>query len=284
MDKFTLHPQTTVGTVSLTVADLATLVRYYQEVIGLRLRRQDDQRAVLGTSEADILILYGKPDAVALGNRTGLYHFAILLPDRAGLAHWLKHFFELGYRLPGMADHLVSEALYLSDPEGNGIEIYRDRPREAWPMAGSRVRMTSDPLDLNNLLAEAPATAWAGLPAGTTLGHVHLKVNDLARNEEFYLKSLGFDLMQADYPGARFVSAGGYHHHLGMNTWHSAGAAPLPAGARGLRAYTIRLPNEAERARLLQHLQGQGYPLESGAGADPAVRDPAGNRVELTVA
>jgi catechol 2,3-dioxygenase len=283
MAKFTIHPATTVGTVTLTVANLEAMVKFYCNSIGLQVRDRLENKAILGTTKEDILVLIGDPKAKEVLGRTGLYHFAILLPSRPDLAHWLKHFLELAYRPPGVADHVVSEALYLSDPEGNGIKIYRDRPRERWPFVGDKLTIVANPLNLDDLLAAAPDTPWIGISDSATLGHIHLSVHDLHKSAEFYVDLLGFELMQDEHPGALFVSAGGYHHHLGANIWHSAGASPPPSGSLGLQAYTIQLPNERERSRLVERLETAQYPIENAAG-DPLLRDPAGNALILTVA
>jgi catechol 2,3-dioxygenase len=180
----------------------------------------------------------------------------------------------------GASDHLVSEAIYLDDPEGNGIEVYRDRLRQEWPMQGHQVRMATDPLDFRGLLAERSPAGWQGVPEGTRLGHVHLRINDTAKAEQFYVVLLGFDLMQR-YPGALFVSAGGYHHHLGLNTWETAGASPPPPNSLGLRFYTIALPNKEEQARLVERLRAANQPVEDTPDG-PLVRDPAGNALVLS--
>jgi catechol 2,3-dioxygenase len=282
MQKFTIHPATTVGTVTLTVANLEAMVEFYRGKIGLAVRDRVENRASLGTAGEDILILVQNPTAKHVSGRTGLYHFAILLPTRPDLGHWLRHLAEQRYPLSGYSDHGVSEALYLDDPEGNGIEVYRDRPRDQWPLANGRLAMVSDPIDLRALVAEAPAGPFTGVPEGTTLGHVHLKVDDTRKAETFYVDLLGFDWMQA-IPGATFLSAGGYHHHLGANTWHSAGAPPPPPDSLGLHSYTIQLPDEAERSRLMERLEATNTPFEPGPDG-PLLHDPAGNAVVLTVA
>ena len=214
---------------------------------------------------------------------TGLFHLAILVPDRAELARSLQRLARAGWRLTGASDHLVSEALYLRDPEGNGIEIYRDRPREEWRRDGDELAMATLPLDLESVLGEleqdeAPAN---GMPSGTTMGHVHLQVADIPPVEGFYNGALGLDVMVRSYPGALFLAAGGYHHHLGLNTWQSQGAPAPPEGALGLDHYELVLPSAAERDSAADRL--------ADAGANPArldegvlATDPSGNRVLLT--
>jgi catechol 2,3-dioxygenase len=275
MTKFTIHPDTTVGKVALTVRDLPMMTQFYNEVIGLKIREETAEKAVLGTPHEDILVLHGNPTAHKVEPSTGLFHLAILVPDRPSLAHWLYQFLNSGYQLPGASDHGVSEALYLSDPEGNGIEIYRDRPREEWPMKGDRVQMFTNRLDFEGLMKVVPQSIWYKLPDKTTLGHVHLKVHNIPQSVAFYANVVGFDVTSDEYPGAGFVSAGGYHHHLGMNTWHSAGADPLPPGSAGLAGYTIRLPDEAARDETMAHILEAGVEVEDTAEG-PLVRDPAG--------
>jgi catechol 2,3-dioxygenase len=277
-----IHPATTPKTVSLTVADLEAMTRFYQKMIGLTIRSRAEQQVWLGSADADIINLIERPAATRLPGRPGLYHLALLLPARRDLGDWLNHIARQRYPIQGASDHLVSEAIYLDDPEGNGIEVYRDRPRSEWPMQGREVRMATDPLDLEGLLAAGSAEGWQGAPKGTTLGHVHLHVNDLRQAERFYVDLLGFDLMQR-YPGALFISAGGYHHHLGLNTWGSAGAPPPPPNTLGLHSYSLALPDHAEQKRLVERLQAADYSVED-TSAGPLVRDPAGNALILAVA
>jgi catechol 2,3-dioxygenase len=275
MTKFIIHPETTVGKVALTVRDLPMMAQFYNEVIGLAVREQTAEKAILGTPHEEIVVLYGNPAARPVEPSTGLYHLAILVPDRPSLAHWLYQFLSSGYQLPGASDHGVSEALYLSDPEGNGIEIYRDRPRHEWPMKDGAIQMFTGRLDFEGLMKEAPQKPWQKMPDKTTLGHVHLKVHDIPQSVEFYAHAAGFDVISDEYPGAGFVSAGGYHHHLGMNTWHSAGADPLPEGAAGLSGYTIRLPNETARDEVVANMLAFGVEVEDTADG-PLIYDPAG--------
>jgi catechol 2,3-dioxygenase len=211
---------------------------------------------------------------------TGLYHFAILVPTRADLARALRRLVVADTVMQGAADHGVSEALYLADPDGNGIEIYRDRPRAEWPYAGGALRMGADPVDLDDLLAEPPsAPPSAGLARGTAIGHVHLHVSSLAAAERFYVGVLGFDLMQRYGPSALFVSAGGYHHHVGLNTWAGVGAPPPPPGAFGLRHFTLQLPSAAIEA-VAARIRAEEIPIETVEGG-LLVRDPARNAILL---
>jgi catechol 2,3-dioxygenase len=224
-----------------------------------------------------LIILDERPDAHPRPPRsTGLYHAAILLPTRRDLARTLRRLAEARYPLTGASDHRVSEALYLDDPDGNGLEIYADRPRAAWPTAGPEVRMTVDPLDIDDLLAENDSAPWSGLPAGTILGHMHLHVADLPSAEAFYVGLLGFSVMQRFGSSALFVAAGGYHHHLGLNTWAGVGAPPPPPNTVGLAYFTIHLPDEAARSAVFDRIHGADYPHEPHPDG-VMLRDPAQN-------
>jgi catechol 2,3-dioxygenase len=232
--------------------------------------------------------LYGDSSAHALDRRrTGLYHLALLLPSRRDLAEALARLAQSRWPLTGASDHLVSEALYLNDPDGNGIEIYRDRPREEWPHANGRIEMATLPLDLDGVLAELGGdhAVPAEVPSGTTMGHVHLQVADLDAAEAFYSGVLGFDVTVRGYPGALFVSAGGYHHHLGLNTWHSAGAAAPADGSIGLRSFDVVLPDAGALAAVLERTRVAGLePQATGEAGSAMLRDPSGNAVVLRTA
>jgi catechol 2,3-dioxygenase len=276
---------TALGPVRLTVADLDGVRDFYRDAIGLaELDPQDDlvRLGTNGTSGDSLVELVGDPDAPPRPHGTsGLFHLAILVPSRADLARALQRVAEAGWRLSGASDHLVSEALYLSDPEGNGIELYRDRPRDQWPVRDGVLQMDTLPLDLDGVLGELRREdAEAAMPAGTRIGHVHLNVGDLTAAEAFYSGALGFDVTVRGYPGALFVSAGGYHHHVGLNTWAGEGAPPAPAGSRGLNRYEIRLPGAAQLAAEEDRLREAGFEPERAADR-VRVTDPAGNRVVL---
>jgi catechol 2,3-dioxygenase len=281
-----IDPATTLGPVRLTVADLDSIRDFYRDAIGLAELASEDGIVRLGTngdSGGSIVELAGDPDAPPRPHGTsGLFHLAIVVPTRADLARALQRVAEAGWRLSGASDHLVSEALYLSDPEGNGIELYRDRPREEWPVRDGVLQMDTLPLDLDGVLGELRREdASKGMPSGTRIGHVHLNVGDLAAAEAFYSGALGFDITVRGYPGALFVSAGGYHHHLGLNTWAGEGAPPPPEGSRGLNQYEIRLPDSVQLAAEEDRLREAGFEPER---EDDVVRvsDPSGNRVVLT--
>ncbi|HEX7291400.1 MAG TPA: VOC family protein [Conexibacter sp.] len=282
-----LSPTLSLGPLRLTVADTAGVAAFYERVIGLtRVADAPENGGVvrLGASDGPALVeLIEDAAAPPRARRScGLFHLALLVPDRGALAQALRRVARAGWRLDGASDHLVSEALYLSDPEGNGIELYRDRPREEWRREpNGELAMATLPLDLDDLLAAAPDDAPdTGMPTGTTLGHVHLQVSDLAAAETFYADALGFDVMVRSYPGALFVAAGGYHHHLGLNTWASAGGPPADPAARGLRDFVIHFGDAGERDRATSRLAEAGYALREERDAAVAT-DPFGISVRL---
>jgi catechol 2,3-dioxygenase len=281
----TLPARTALGDVHLTVSELERSLAFYQRAIGLELLERGAGGARLGVSGHGLLALVEHAGARPAAGHTGLYHFALLLSQRAELARWLAHAARDRVSLAGLSDHFVSEALYLSDPDGHGIEIYWDRPRELWE-GRVATRMTTQPLDVNGLLSalEGPDSGdYPGLPADTIMGHVHLKVAAIAQTVGFYRDALGFGLMAQLGAQAAFLGAGGYHHHIGANTWESAGAAPPPPGSAALRRTTVVLPSESEREGVLARLAHRGYSLlDSGEG--PLVRDPSGNALVLALA
>ena len=271
-----------MGAVHLTVSDLERSLAYYRSAIGLEVLEQTARRASLGTGATELLVLVEEPGARPALGHTGLYHFALLLPARRDLARWLAHAARDQVRLVGLSDHYASEAIYLGDPDGHGIEIYADRPRDVWE-GQVWSRMTTQPLDVDDLLGELddPASEpFDGLPDGTVMGHVHFKVAHVPETIEFYRDVLGFDLMAALGPQAAFLGAGGYHHHVGANTWESAGAKPPPPGSAALRHATIVLPSAEDRDALVQRLAAVGKePAHAPEG--PLIRDPSGNALVL---
>jgi len=278
-----ISARTAMGPVHLTVADLERSLAYYSRQVGLEQPARGEGRLSLGAGGRELLVLVEESGAGPSGRHTGLYHFALLLPERADLARWLAHAVRDRIPLVGLSDHFVSEAIYLSDPDGHGIEIYWDRPRESWEGQVAE-RMTTVPLDVDDLLRELPEPSsepFDGLPTGTTMGHVHLKAAEIPRTVAFYRDLLGFDLMAELAQTAAFLSAGGYHHHLAANTWESAGAPPPPPGTAALRHATIVLPDAGELDRVLARLEaGRVVPEESPDG--PLVRDPSGTALVLT--
>jgi catechol 2,3-dioxygenase len=276
---------TRMGAVHLTVSELERSLEYYERVVGLQVHERDSGTARLGTGGEDLLVLYEQPGAEPAPRHTGLFHFALLLPARADLARWLVHAAQDQIPLEGMSDHLVSEALYLRDPDWHGIEIYRDRPRSEWEREGEGLRMATLPLDVQDLVGSLDGAEpdFERLPRDTTMGHVHLQVADVAATEEFYAGTMGFDI-QARYGGqATFLSAGGYHHHLGGNTWNSRNATPAPAGAAALRHAVVLVPDSEELDRLSARIADSGQEPEAHADGGVLVRDPAQNALLLQV-
>lgn len=279
-----IHPGARIGAVTLRVADLARSSAFYRDALGLVPSDGERGTAVLSAGDGvPLVVLRGTPGAREVPRAAGLYHVAFLLPSRIDLGHALKRLIDCGIRF-GQSDHLVSEALYLSDPDGNGIEIYRDRPRSQWTWHGGMVEMAVDPLDLDSLLEDAGKglRAGTGAPAGTRIGHVHLQVSDVSRAVQFYHGLIGFDIT-ATFQGAAFLSAGGYHHHLGLNSWSTRGAPPAPADSAGLVSFAIELPDTGECERVATHLRKAGIAVE-GEGARVVVRDPWNIDVELVSA
>ena len=282
-----LPSDTTLGQVHLTVSDLDRSLAFYQQSLGFQVHHRDETAgtAWLGAGGPDLLVLTELPGAKHQRGTTGLYHFAILTPSRLELAHSLKRLAETRTPVEGFADHYVSEAIYLPDPDGNGIEIYRDRPRADWRDAQGNLRMGTDPLDIDGVLSELDSgdverserSEWNGLDPATKLGHMHLHVRSIPEAKAFYCDVLGFDLLM-NIGSALFVSAGGYHHHIGLNTWQGVGAPPPPPGSVGLRYFTVRLPNQAELDKILDRVRAAGVLVKEHAQGWLA-RDPSQNAI-----
>ena len=288
-----ISPQARMGLVELSVSDLDRSLAYWQDAVGLRVLSREDGAAELGAGsvagQADAARPEDRPPTAATGvdtpllrfveepgvrpadGFTGLFHVALLVPDRPSLGRFLAHAAREQIRLEGLSDHDVSEAIYLRDPDRHGIEIYADRPREQWE-GQVWERMTTKPLDAQSLLAEAGGDAFDGLPEGTTVGHVHLRVRDVDETIGFYRDTLGMGLTAQLGDQAAFLSAGGYHHHIGGNTWETRGATPAPEGTARLLRFTIVLPDAAEVERVAGRIGGT------------EVRDPSGNPLALAAA
>jgi len=279
-----LPDATRLGQVVLQVSDLERSQRFYEHVLGFRAlkRTGDTVRLTALASDRVLLELRELKGANPVGGRgrLGLYHFAILLPDRPALARFARHLGEIGARA-GAGDHLVSEAFYMNDPDGLGIEIYADRPRESWKRMGRELMMATDPVDMNDLLTVAGPLQWVGMPNGTTIGHVHLHVGDIAKAAAFYSEALGFDRVVWSYPGALFMSAGGYHHHLGTNTWAAGSPSAAENDAR-LVEWTIDLPARADVDAAAGSVARAGFMVaRDGDAADLVTRDPWGTQVRV---
>ncbi len=280
----TLPDATHLGSFTLAVADLDRAVDFYSQMLGIPEISRENGRVVLGADSKPLVILNEKAGANRPPrNSTGLYHAAILLPSRADLARLVGHLAQTKYPLSGYADHLVSEAFYLNDPDGNGIELYRDRPRSEWPMDGDLVHMENAPIDFDDFFADAEREGkpWTGMPAGTTLGHMHLKIGNDKDAQAFYTDVVGFSVM-AYYPSAVFVSAGGYHHHLGLNMWESRGGSAKPADAVGLEEWSIVVPDAVALNAAADRLSTAGALIERG---DDFVlfADPWGTKARIVV-
>ena len=283
---FRLPDATRLGAVHLQVADLARSLAFYEQVLGLRVLARDDGHASLAAHGDDRVLVALRERAgarPASGGRLGLYHFAILLPDRPSLGRFVRHFAEIGVRA-GAGDHLVSEAFYLQDPDGLGIEVYADRPRDTWRRIGRELMLATDPVDVQGLVQEAGDSPWTGMPAGTVIGHVHLHVGSIEQGADFYADALGFDRITWSYPGALFLGAGGYHHHLGTNTWAGRGAQPPAEDEARLLEWTIELPDAASIAEVSASLRQSGHAAELQSGGDVLTRDPWGTAIRLRVA
>ena len=276
-------PATThVGAVRLQIADLSRSIAYYTSIVGLQLIDRGDHAATLGPhgTSTGLVILHEKKGIQRAPSRGayGLYHFAILLPDRPSLARFVQHIANANVRV-GMADHLVSEAIYLTDPDGLGIEVYSDRPRSGWIYNEGELAMTTEPLDVADLIAAANHLSWNGVPAGTTMGHIHLHVGGLADADAFYHAALGFDRTVWSYPGALFMSAGGYHHHLATNTW-SPGPSATDQQAR-LQEWELIVPSNEDAAAIGTRIASAGYESRETERGWLAA-DPWGTRVRIT--
>lgn len=275
--------RTRLGTVGLVVADLDRSVAFYEQVIGLRLLERIDGRALLGVDGDALVELVEEPGAEPVDRSTGLFHLALLLPTRIDLAQWVQHAIDDRIQIDGASDHVVSEALYLHDPDGHGIELYADRDREIWTGKVQEL-MTTLALDLPSLLAEvdsADPIPYPGLPLGTTMGHVHLKVADLPATIAWYRDLVGFALMATYGPQAAFLAAGGYHHHIGANTWLSGGASQSGPGTARLDRITIVLPTAIELERVRAQVRAGGAEPLALDGAWQTL-DPSGIAVHLT--
>jgi catechol 2,3-dioxygenase len=273
-----------LGRVVLQVASLARSIAFYEQVLGLRVVGREaasatnPARAELAPhrSERTLVELRETPGArpAPRRGRTGLFHFAILLPDRPSLGRFVAHLGGIGVQA-GAGDHLVSEAFYLSDPDGLGIEVYADRPRSTWRRVGRELMMATDPVDVAGLVAAAGNEPWRGMPAGTVMGHLHLHVGDIAQGAQFYGETIGFDRMAWSYPGALFFGANGYHHHLGTNIWAGSGAKAAPPDEAQLVEWTIELPDDAAVAAVAKRLG------TAPTGGGFVARDPWGTAVRI---
>lgn len=279
--RYRLPAATRPGAIRLRVGSLERSLSWYGEVLGLTPLERGAGSAALGAPGGATLVeLVERPGAAPApaGGRPGLYHFAILLPDRSALGRFVAHLARLEEPM-GAADHLVSEALYLKDPDGLGVEVYADRPRSSWRYEGSQLVMATDPLDLRDLVRAGGGEPWRKAPADTVMGHLHLHVGDLEAAADFYHRGLGLDRVVWSYPGALFLSAGGYHHHLGLNTW-ARSTRPSGEDDAGLVEWELEVPTAGDVAAALASLAAAGHGVEEGGGSGVA-RDPWGTTLRI---
>ena len=276
----TLPSDTCIGRARLRVGDLERALTFYRDMLGMQVTREKGSTLTL----SDLLILAEHPGIARRPARpvtTGLYHVALLVPDRRELGRSLLGLQQAGYPLRGMSDHAVSESLYLDDPDGNGLEIYADRPRSAWPVRDGVVQMTVDPMDVEGVTAAGRVRPepWVGLPPETVVGHVHFTVSDLEPAVAFYRDVIGFDVMMS-VPTLVAVSAGGYHHHLNLNTWAGEHAPRDSDRVAGLSGWELRVPDERARKALIERVTAAGALAASGSGV--MATDPDNVAVKIT--
>ncbi len=281
-----MNPALEIGLVAIKVSQLERSIAYYTDVIGLKVLRQTDTIAEFTADGQTTLLIIEEIVNATIPRRqsvAGLYHFAILLPDRMSLGLSLRNLLEQGESI-GQGDHLVSEALYLYDPDNNGIEIYADRPRSTWQKdARGQYIMGTEPVDAESLLKLAEGQVWKGMPAGTKIGHVHFHVSSLAVARKFYVDTLGFEIVLTDDRSVLFISAGGYHHHMGLNIWAGEGAPNAPQNSTGIDYYTLQLPDEAALKEVADRVEAAGLPFEYD-GQQLWITDPSNIRIRLYVA
>ncbi len=278
-----LPTSTHLGRARLQVADLARAIAWYERVLGMQLLEHSGGRAALGPvgSRSALLELHERPGVVPVRRRSrlGLFHFAILLPDRASLGRFLRHVAGIDEPI-GASDHLVSEALYLHDPDGLGIEVYADRPPTTWERVDGELVMDTRPLDIDDIIGAAGPAPWTGMPPGTVMGHMHLHVGDLPGAARFYRDALGFDTTVWSYPGALFLSAGGYHHHLGVNTWAGEDARRPAENDARLLEWELVLPSTDAVNDAAGRMETAGYAAVR-SGLEVRVDDPWGTTLVL---
>ena len=291
MQDYQFPPQAKIAYAHLQVSDLEESLKFYQGILGLHIVSESEEAIYLSpTGQTPYLIALTERKGATTQQHfaTGLYHIAIRYPDRPALANAVLKLLQIGWPLQGASDHGVSEAIYLPDPDGLGIELYRDRPQIEWPKQGDQIAMISAPLDINDLLTEVSQHNGAyNIHPDTDLGHIHLKVSNLANTERFYNQLLGLDVTQRDYPGALFLSAGGYHHHVGANTWNSENAKPPADDAVGLLSYAFALPDEISWRAAIKRLQTNQIELEdfqvTDLGSTVILRDFDHIAIEITL-
>ena len=287
-----IHQNTSIGAITLKVADLEKMVAFYRDVIGLQVLENSAEtspditpaHATLGTETRPLLHLRHLPDGTRLPRQSGLFHLALRVSDQKALGTWLRHYVALnGPGWQGAADHGASNALYLGDPEGNGIEVYFDLPREQWEYdANGTLKLVTEQLDLQALLARADEGTFRGIDPATVMGHIHLRVSDISNAKQFYVDLFGFELQMEMSNSALFISAGGYHHHVGLNVWQSRGGPLNSAESLGLESYEICFDSAESRQQTIDRLTDHAHTLNIINGV-PTIRDPFHNTIALTV-
>ena len=280
---YRLPEQAHIGAVILQVSDIERSLAFYRDFLGFSEIAREASEIKLGVDGRPLVVLRSGAHGPLRERRLGLYHFAILLPDRAALGRALEHLVSSGLQ-PGASDHLVSEALYISDPDGLGIEIYRDRPRAEWKAKARQLNMATDPLDFDAVIAAGDGQAWQGMPAGTVIGHVHLHVGDIEAAKAFYHNAVGLDVMVWSYPGALFLSAGGYHHHLGTNTWAGPRATAPASDEPQLLAWQLVLPAPTDVAAAAANITAKGFAATPEEPGGSLAADPWGTALQLVAA
>jgi catechol 2,3-dioxygenase len=280
-----LDPKTRLGAVHLNVLDLNALTRFYEETLGLKGQQSSPDKVILGAGGEALLVLHGlgssRKGEAARQHSAGLYHFCLAVEHREALGWWLKKLLDLQTPLQGLVDHRMAEAVYLADPEGNGIELNWDKPRDEWPTPEKLIWEGNLPLDVEGLLAAGGRYPGKGLPSDTRVGHIHLHIADLKECERFYTELLGFEKVMRIPGQAVFVSAGGYHHHVAFNVWQGKGIPPSPEGRPGLRRFTVCLQGEEEGRNLVKRLEAGRWPFEKAVDGI-LVKDPSGNALLMT--
>ncbi|MFC0190200.1 VOC family protein [Fictibacillus aquaticus] len=276
---FHKKPATYVSHVHLLVQDLIKSLSFYQDILGFKTLERSENQVLLTLDGKNPLLTIEQPEGVLPRQQrtTGLYHFALLVPNRKELAKVLQHFIDIRYPLQGASDHKVSEALYLADPDGNGIEIYRDRKDTEWQWNSDQIVMATEAIDVPDLLSEAVGEEFTGLHSETIMGHIHLHVADISRSQEFY-GALGFEAVSRYGSQALFVSTARYHHHIGLNTWNGAGAPAPKPNSVGMKYYTIVFADAKARSEALNRVEEMGFKSEGYN-----VTDPSGNVIKLEV-
>lgn len=273
-----------VTEIALKVQDITRAIGFYTNILGFKILEEKEEEVILTVDgSTPIIRLISSKDIIPkIPRRTGLYHFAILLPDNIQLGLFLKHIRDKAYPIIGGSNHGVSEAIYLEDPDDNGIEIYADLPSDLWRRNNDKIEMVTLPLDYNTLIEKTGDAQWKGMPSNAIIGHIHLHVADLEESKKFYIDGMGLDLVMEMPNSAVFLSSAGYHHHIAFNIWNGKGAEALPDNSVGMKYYTVKLPNEETRHDIVNNLENLGYNVFMESD-NIFVKDPSNNLIKLLV-